>query len=293
VPWQYSTALLPEPNRLARDRAVWESSRLVPFRTFRLRGDKILVRVDEGGEPVATSDGRVDMIYRSGGKVYRAALRNLTPDADARLIPDAAAAPGEPAAPKGESEAATTAGGPKAGATRTGAGKSATAKPAQGARGRIVNGAVGPGEPAPADAIIAYTDGACSGNPGPMGVGVVLWDPLLKDRRERSEFLGVGTNNIAELVAIQRALELAPSERALIVHSDSSYALGLLALGWKAKANQALVAQLRELAAARPGLRLVKVEGHAGVPENERADELATSAVSRRGTTDTHVPKAR
>jgi len=258
----------------------------VPFRTFRLRGDKILVRVDESGEPIATSDGRVDMIYRAGGKVYRAAARNLVPDPDARLLSDEAAAPGEPAPQKADGEG-KPAGGKPAGA------KPGATKAVQGARGRSADGAVGKADPAPADAIIAYTDGACSGNPGPMGVGVVLWDPINKERRERSEFLGTGTNNIAELVAIQRALELAPSERALVVHSDSSYALGLLALGWKAKANQALVAQLRELVSARPGLRLVKVAGHAGVPENERADELATSAVMRRGTTDTHVPKAR
>ena len=243
----------------------------MPFRAFRLRGEKILVRVDDGGAPVGTSDGRVDVIYKAGGKVYRASARNLTPDVDARLLSDGEAAPGE-VAPQKDSAAKI-------------------AKPVR--KNQVGDGSVGSTAALPVDAVIAYTDGACSGNPGPMGVGVVLYDPVTKDRRERSEYLGVGTNNIAELVAIQRALELAPSDRPLVVHSDSAYALGLLALGWKAKANQELVADLRALVKLRPDLRLVKVRGHSGVPENERADELATSAVARRDIADTHVPKTR
>src|SRR5262249_5260568 len=55
------------------------------------------------------------------------------------------------------------------------------------------------------DAVIVYTDGACSGNPGPMGIGVVILDR--GKRREIGEYLGEGTNNIAELTAIERALD--------------------------------------------------------------------------------------
>jgi ribonuclease HI len=242
----------------------------VPFRAFRLRGEKILARVDEQGRANAGTDGRIDVLYKPGGKIYRAALRNLSPDPDERVIPDEEAAAGESAP-----------------------GRDA-AKPAR--AGRLIDGAVvGPHEGAlPADAILAYTDGACTGNPGPMGIGMVLIDPTREGpdgRRERSEYLGEGTNNIAELVAVQRALELAPDGRVLVVHSDSSYALGLLGLGWKAKANQALVAQIRALAETREGLRLVKVAGHAGVVENERADVLATSAIERRNTTDSALKK--
>jgi ribonuclease HI len=68
----------------------------------------------------------------------------------------------------------------------------------------------------------------------------------------------------------------------VIIHSDSSYAIGLLTQGWKAKANTELVARLRAKAARFPNLRFVKVAGHAGVPENERCDELARTAVERR-----------
>jgi ribonuclease HI len=112
-----------------------------------------------------------------------------------------------------------------------------------------------------------------------MGIGVVISDG--KERREISEYLGVGTNNIAELTAIERALEQCPRERTVVVHSDSAYALGLLGQNWKAKKNQELVARLRELAAQFKDVRWVKVAGHAGVPENERCDELARMAVEK------------
>ena len=132
----------------------------------------------------------------------------------------------------------------------------------------------------PSDAVIVYTDGACSGNPGPAGIGVVILDH--GKRRELSEYLGSGTNNIAELMAIVRALEEAPRDRTVVLHADSSYALGLLGKGWKAKANQELVERMRKIAREHRDLRLVKVDGHAGVAENERADELARAAIVRR-----------
>jgi ribonuclease HI len=137
-----------------------------------------------------------------------------------------------------------------------------------------------------------WTDGACSGNPGPMGIGVVV----LHDgqRKELGEYLGVGTNNIAELTAIERGLDLvaemtkasggkdaAGRMQRVRVYSDSGYAIGLLEKGWKAKANQELVARVRKRVAAVPNLEFVKVPGHAGVPENERCDELARTAILR------------
>jgi len=107
--------------------------------------------------------------------------------------------------------------------------------------------------------------------------------PRRRKRRELSEYLGTGTNNIAELMAIVRALEEVPPERTIVLHADSSYALGLLGKGWKAKANQELVERMRGLARGFRDLRLVKVDGHAGVPENERADALARAAIVKRG----------
>ena len=99
---------------------------------------------------------------------------------------------------------------------------------------------------APDNAIHVWTDGACSGNPGPCGIGVVVIDG--KDQKELSEYLGEGTNNIAELTAILRGLEeVADRTRPVIVYSDSAYSIGLLTQSWKAKANMELVAKLRGL----------------------------------------------
>jgi ribonuclease HI len=207
-----------------------------------LRGERVYVKVDAHGEPSAGTDGRVDIVYKPGGKVYRAGARNLGPDPDPKTLTDTDAAPAGPAPDK------------KAGGAAAG--------------------------PVPKDAVIVYTDGACSGNPGPAGLGVVILDG--GKRRELSEYLGTGTNNIAELMAIVRALEEVPHDRTVVLHADSSYALGLLGKGWKAKANQEIVERMRGLARNFRDLRLVKVDGHAGVSENERADELARMAVSKR-----------
>jgi ribonuclease HI len=131
------------------------------------------------------------------------------------------------------------------------------------------------------DAIHAWTDGACTGNPGPMGIGVVLISG--KHRKELSEYLGpVGTNNIAELTAILRALEsIKDRKRPIVIYSDSAYAIGLLSMGWKAKANKDLVEKIRQFLRMFPDVQFVKVAGHAGVPENERCDELARSAIEQ------------
>jgi ribonuclease HI len=103
------------------------------------------------------------------------------------------------------------------------------------------------------------------------------------ERTELSEYLGQATNNIAELTAIERGLEVvADRSRPVFVHSDSSYAIGLLSKDWKAKANVDLVARIRALVAGFPAIRWVKVPGHAGVPENERCDQLARDAITRR-----------
>jgi len=214
----------------------------VTWESRRLRGERVYVKLTPRGEPAAGPDGRVDIVYKPGGKVYRASVRNLEAEATPERITAAAAAP------------ATSATAPADG---TGA------------------------APAPAaNAVHVYTDGACTGNPGPMGVGVVILDG--KERREISEYLGHGTNNIAELTAILRGLEAVPTDRPVIIYSDSSYALGLLGKGWKAKANQELVAELRGVASRFRSIRFVKVAGHSGVPENERCDELARQAISRR-----------
>jgi ribonuclease HI len=216
------------------------------------KGQRVWVLADESGRPVLDADGRAEMKYReTDQKSYRPGPGNLLPDDGTGETPKERRAPKAGAAPK------------------------------PGARKA----------PAPGDALAVggaveiWTDGACSGNPGPMGIGVVVLDG--PKRRELGEYLGSGTNNIAELVAIERGLVLAAEltggdkKRPLRVYSDSSYAIGLLDKGWKAKANQELVARIRRVVDTCPHLTFVKVAGHAGVPENERCDELARLAISR------------
>lgn len=233
----------------------------MPWVSRLLRGDRVWARASTSGALVADGDGRVDIIYnQKGSKVYRAAARNLADDPQPQTLPDDVVQTG-PAA--GQATQLSLGGG--GAAASSGASKRAAPR--------------APATPA-VDPVIVYADGACSGNPGPAGIGIVFLDGPKRD--EVSEYLGVGTNNIAELTAIIRALERAPSDRTVIIHSDSAYALGLLGAGWKAKANQDLVAKMRSLAAGFRDLRLVKVAGHAGIVENERADALARDAVNRR-----------
>lgn len=125
-----------------------------------------------------------------------------------------------------------------------------------------------------------YTDGACSGNPGPCGYGVVLRDG--DSYLELSQYLGIGTNNIGELMAIKVALEnVADPKRPVRIYTDSTYCIGVLTQGWKAKANQELILEIKRLLPEFTDLKLIKVKGHAGHPLNERADTMATSSLHR------------
>lgn len=129
--------------------------------------------------------------------------------------------------------------------------------------------------------ITIYADGSCFGNPGPAGAGVLLeWKGRTK---EISRFLGDGTNNIAELSAIEIALEEVKNRGIPVrVHTDSAYAIGVLSEGWKAKENRELIDRIQQLLHEFRDLRFVKVRGHAGDPRNERVDQLARDAITRR-----------
>ena len=220
------------------------------------KGQPVWVRVGADHRPVLDGEGRAEMKYRQeDGKSYRPSPGNLVPLAEGAGEPAPRAETRPPRAPRAASGSP-----PKARTTST------TDDHAPGT-------------------IHVWTDGACSGNPGPMGIGIVVVAD--RQRAERGEYLGVGTNNIAELTAIARGLdlaaELAPDRsRPIRIYSDSSYALGLLGKGWKAKANQELVASLREQLATFPRVKLIKVAGHAGVDNNERCDQLARRAITSR-----------
>lgn len=220
----------------------------MPWIRKKLRGATVFARCDDSGEPRAEG-GRVEIRYKPGdGRAYRAGVRNLLPVGDDTILPDSHCGDAEAAAPRKKSSK-----------------KKAGVAPPTHEEG----------------AVIVYADGACSGNPGPAGLGVVVLDG--EDRAELSEFLGRGTNNIAELTAIRRAAErLEKHEKPIRIYTDSKYSIGVLTLGWKAKKNPELVAGTRAALAKLCDVEIYYVPGHAGVALNERADELATSAVTAR-----------
>ena len=219
------------------------------------KGQPVWVNVGDDGKPILDQAGRAEMKYReTDQKTYKPSPTNLVPDAGA---PVNAAKP----------------------TTRVAKSPAPVVPPAP-SPAKIVSPLSGG-----SDVIHVWTDGACSGNPGPMGIGIVVISGAT--RKEHGEYLGKGTNNIAELTAIARGLEIAATVKpgtlhTIRVYTDSAYSIGLLQQGWKAKANQALVADLRRQVSAYPNIRFVKVAGHAGVPENERCDLLATQAVATR-----------
>ena len=246
---------------------------LVPWARALLRGQKVLAKARADGSFDAVS-GRVEVRYKSNdGRAYQAAARNLELVAGEALLPDDACAPAEAAPPKAAPPTAEGAGAGAAKASRSADRKTAAAAAA------LAPGAV------PAGAWTVYADGACSGNPGPAGLGIVLVGPD-GTIAEGFEYLGEGTNNVAELTGILRAAEIVPDGAAAVVHTDSQYAIGVLTKGWKAKANKELIAGVKVALARRhasgQSWRIVYVPGHAGVPLNERADELAREAVRTR-----------
>ncbi len=133
----------------------------------------------------------------------------------------------------------------------------------------------------PEGSILAYTDGACHGNPGPAGIGVSLRSG--KHHKELSEYLGIATNNIAELTAVLRALQSLkrPVTRPVWILTDSTYVIGVLTGAMKAKTNRDLVREIGRVIASLPEVRFRKVPAHVGIPGNERADRLAQEAIEK------------
>jgi ribonuclease HI len=143
--------------------------------------------------------------------------------------------------------------------------------------------------------LFAYTDGACSGNPGPGGWGVVLvardGDRVVRTRELRGGE-AVATNNRMELTAAIEALEALDRPAALTLVTDSVYLRdgvtrwihGWKANGWrtadkKPVKNEDLWRRL-ETAAARHRVTWDWVKGHSGHPENARADALAREGMA-------------
>lgn len=126
-----------------------------------------------------------------------------------------------------------------------------------------------------------YTDGACSGNPGPAGIGVVL---LYKGtKKEISLYIGEATNNIAELTAIKVGLEsFKRTDVGIDIYTDSQYAIGVLTQNWKAKSNIELIKSIKDLFPKFKLIRMIHVRGHNGDEYNELVDKLAVAAIKNR-----------
>jgi len=126
-----------------------------------------------------------------------------------------------------------------------------------------------------------YTDGACSGNPGPAGIGVVII--YNGHKKEISEYIGEATNNIAEIEAVIVGLSQLkyPEKTHVRLYTDSQWVVGALTQNWKIKRNAELVDEAKKLAGRVDKLDVVKVKGHAGNEFNELADRLARDAIKR------------
>ncbi|WP_297296009.1 ribonuclease HI [uncultured Methylovirgula sp.] len=137
--------------------------------------------------------------------------------------------------------------------------------------------------------VTIWTDGACSGNPGPGGWGAIL---TFGDHcKELSGGEAATTNNRMELTAAIRALEALKRPCSVDLHTDSAYLRGGITTwlatwkknGWRTADKKAVknveLWQELERAAAPHDIRWHWLKGHAGHPMNERADELAREAL--------------
>ncbi len=135
-----------------------------------------------------------------------------------------------------------------------------------------------------------YTDGACSGNPGPGGWGAILISGA--HRKELNGGQRTTTNNQMELMAAIEGLNALKRPSIVDLHTDSTYVRdgitkwihGWKRNGWKTAAKKSVknaeLWQALDEATKRHEIRWHWVKGHAGHPENERADELAREGIS-------------
>ena len=138
--------------------------------------------------------------------------------------------------------------------------------------------------------VIIYTDGACSGNPGPGGWGVVLM--YKEHRKELSGGCKNTTNNIMEITAVIEGLKALKTDCEAEIYSDSAYVVnafnqkwiyGWLKNGWKNASkdpvkNKELWQQLYDLTKVHE-VEFIKVKGHSDNEYNNRCDELARNAI--------------
>ena len=141
--------------------------------------------------------------------------------------------------------------------------------------------------------VVIYTDGGCLRNPGPGGYGVIV-----KKGKKKKEFSGgfrLTTNNRMELLACIAGLSQLKNPSRVTIYSDSKYVVYGIDKGWAKRWRANNWMRTKEEPAINPDLwgqlldlcnkhevKFIWVKGHAGNPENERCDRLATQAASRR-----------
>ncbi len=141
--------------------------------------------------------------------------------------------------------------------------------------------------------ITIYTDGACIGNPGPGGYGVVLLSG--EHRLELSGGYQLTTNNRMEIIAAIKGLESLKQNSLVNLYSDSQYLVDAMMKGWAKKWQQQHWMRNKKEMAKNPDLweQMLKlcnyhkvtflwIRGHSGNKENERCDRLAVLAASQR-----------
>ena len=142
--------------------------------------------------------------------------------------------------------------------------------------------------------IKAFTDGACSGNPGPGGWGAIILIPSQRKKYHISGYERETTNNRMELKAVIEAIRLAAEQNADSIHifSDSAYVVNAVNQGWilrwednnwrtasgEAVKNKDLWVQLSFLL-YKQAVKFTKVKGHNGNKYNEEADRLAKQEI--------------
>lgn len=138
--------------------------------------------------------------------------------------------------------------------------------------------------------VIIYTDGACSGNPGPGGWGAILMYKGVK--KEISGGMKETTNNIMEITAVLEALKCLKVESDVQVYSDSAYTVNAFNQGWiynwmkngwktsnkEPVKNKELWQELYALT-KKHKVEFIKVKGHADNEFNNRCDEMAREAI--------------
>lgn len=139
--------------------------------------------------------------------------------------------------------------------------------------------------------IVIYTDGACSGNPGPGG-----WGAILMYNEHKKEISGANketTNNIMELTAVVEALKLLKHECNVKIYSDSAYVVNAFKNGWinnwmkngwrtsskEPVKNKELWMTLYEFTRIH-NIEFIKVKGHSDNEYNNRCDEIARNAIN-------------